>query len=105
MIPDERELPPGIDAEEFAKQNPAYRDIEVVVDTDVDPSMARRLRDDEVHPIVDIDNPAATTGANVPEPGDGLDELTNEELRERLEDADLPTSGNKEELIARLRGE
>lgn len=31
-----------------------------------------------------------------------LSELTNDELRDRLEARDLPTSGNKDELVARL---
>lgn len=34
-----------------------------------------------------------------------LDDLTVAELREKLADRDLPTSGNKDELVARLRGQ
>jgi hypothetical protein len=34
---------------------------------------------------------------------DTLDSMTNDELRERLASADLPTSGNKQELVDRLR--
>lgn len=34
---------------------------------------------------------------------DGLESLTKEQLQERLAAQDLPTSGNKDDLIARLR--
>lgn len=37
------------------------------------------------------------------EPDDDYDSMTNDDLREELEDRDLPTSGNKADLIARLR--
>lgn len=37
--------------------------------------------------------------------GDGLDDLTKAQLQLRCKRADLPTSGNKDDLIARLRGE
>jgi hypothetical protein len=36
-------------------------------------------------------------------PADGLDALTVVELRERLRDLDQPTTGNKLELLERLR--
>jgi hypothetical protein len=38
-------------------------------------------------------------------PDDGLDELTNDQLKEQLAERGLKVSGNKDELIARLRGE
>jgi hypothetical protein len=34
---------------------------------------------------------------------DGYDDFTNDELREMLSEKSLPTSGNKEQLIERLR--
>jgi len=34
-----------------------------------------------------------------------FDDLTVEELKEKLAERDLPVSGTKDELIARLRGE
>lgn len=37
------------------------------------------------------------------ESDDGLESLTKEQLQERLAALDLPTSGNKDDLIARLR--
>lgn len=45
---------------------------------------------------------------NVPEVEDepeALDERTNDELRELLAERDLPTYGNKDELVARLESE
>ncbi len=36
--------------------------------------------------------------------GDGFDDLTKPELQDELERRGLPTSGNKPDLIARLRG-
>lgn len=35
--------------------------------------------------------------------GDGYDDMNKEELQSVLEDRDLPVSGNKDELIERLR--
>lgn len=34
-----------------------------------------------------------------------LDDLTVEELKDKLAERDLPTTGNKAELVARLRGQ
>lgn len=34
-----------------------------------------------------------------------FDDMTKEELQEKLEERDLPVSGTKDELIARLRGQ
>jgi hypothetical protein len=60
---------------------------------------------------VEEEPPPPNTGASggglppseAEEAGDDLDGLTVPELRQRLKDADQPTSGNKEELLERLR--
>ncbi|MDX1744489.1 MAG: SAP domain-containing protein [Halobacteriales archaeon] len=36
---------------------------------------------------------------------DGLEDLNNDDLREMLRSRDMKVSGNKDELVARLRGE
>lgn len=52
-------------------------------------------------PVDDLGSGAQEAPAPAPE--DGYEDLTNEELREELESRGLTKSGNKEELIARLR--
>lgn len=51
------------------------------------------------------DRPSGYHNKPESESGDGLDSLNKEQLQERLAAQDLPISGNKDDLIARLRGE
>jgi len=47
--------------------------------------------------------PKGSRSDREPDPGDDLESLTVEELKQALSDQGLPTSGNKAELIARMR--
>ena len=51
----------------------------------------------------DFAPPGARTKSPEPDAGDDMETLTVEELKQALSDQGLSTSGNKAELIARLR--
>jgi SAP domain-containing protein len=60
--------------------------------------------DDTVEAQADKDGePAVNVDPDAPARGDDYDEWTNEELRDELEKRELSKSGNKAELVARLR--
>jgi hypothetical protein len=52
----------------------------------------------------DFAPPGARAASPEPDAGADLETLTVEELKQALTDQGLPSSGNKAELIARLRG-
>lgn len=75
----------------------AQSDVEV---TTPDASNAQQLQADvEINqdPTVEVAHEATGDG------GEDLHELTLVQLRERLKNRDLPTSGNKDELVERLQ--
>lgn len=101
---------PEYDAEQHKAQGDEYLDWLRSWNVDVDAALAAAAGEpveEEFKPVgepTDEDiTPKPAAAPATESNGDDYDEWTNEELRDELEKRELSKSGNKGELIARLR--